>query len=49
MSRRATPKKIFSDNGTNFNGEGGEGRTKKVDFGKLLVKYDQIKLPKREL
>ncbi|XP_041564473.1 uncharacterized protein LOC121467226 [Drosophila elegans] len=45
MSRRGTPKEIFSDNGTNFRATEKivKEELKNIDFGKLVIKYDQIK------
>lgn len=45
MPDERTPRKIFSDNGTNFKAteKVGKEELKKVDFGKLVVKYDQTK------
>ncbi|XP_052835157.1 uncharacterized protein LOC128251924 [Drosophila gunungcola] len=45
MSRRGTPKEIFSDNGTNFRATEKivKEELKNIDFGKLVIKYDQIR------
>jgi len=45
MSRRGTPKEIFSDNGTNFKATEKivKEELKNVAFDKLLIKYDKIK------
>ncbi|XP_070075690.1 uncharacterized protein [Drosophila takahashii] len=45
MSRRGTPKELFSDNGTNFKATEKivKEELKNVEFDKLVVKYDKIK------
>jgi len=45
MSRRGTPKQIFSDNGTNFKATEKivKEELKNVELDKLVLKYDKIK------